>query len=102
MIEIDTLLAWGAAFKKVAAGEVIFHEELECRYYHQLVSGSIRWVNVNNEGREFLQEIISPGDCFGELPLFDDGTYAATAIADTNSVIIRLAKPLFLQLIKET
>jgi CRP-like cAMP-binding protein len=101
MIDIDILLAWGAAYKKVAEGEMIFQEGCECRFYHQLVTGKVRWVNINDEGKEFLQVVINAGECFGELPLFDDGTYAATAIADTDSVIIRLHKPSFLQLIKE-
>lgn len=101
MIDIDTLLTWGAAFKKVSAGEIIFLEESECRFYHQLVSGKVRWININDDGREFLQGVINPGECFGELPLFDDERYAATAIADTDSMIIRLDKATFLQLIKE-
>ncbi len=101
MIDIDTLLAWGAAYKKVAAGEVIFTEGSHCTFYHQLVQGKVRWVNINNEGKEFIQNFIEPGECFGEFPLFDDESYAAAAIADTNSVIIRLDKFTFNQILKE-
>ena len=39
--------------------------------------------------------------CFGELPLFDEETYAASAVADEDSVLLRLHKPVFNQLIKE-
>ena len=101
MIDIDLLLAWGAAYKKVSAGEMIFREGGNCSFYYQLVSGKVRWVNINDEGREFIQTIIEPGECFGELPIFDDEAYAASAIADEDSVIIRLHKITFLQLIKE-
>ena len=101
MIDIDTLLAWGAVYKKVAAGEVIFREGTQAQFYCQLVSGSVRWMNINEEGKEFLQVMIEPGECFGELPMFDDEPYAATAIADKDSVIIRLHRSTFLQLIKE-
>ena len=101
MIDIDLLLAWGATFKKVAKGEIIFLEGAACNFYYQLVSGQVRWVNVNEQGKEFIQTIIDPGECFGELPLFDDGCYVATAIADIDSVIIRLHKPVFDQLLKE-
>ena len=45
--------------------------------------------------------MIEPGECFGELPLFDDEPFAATAIANEGSVIIRLHRATFLQLIKE-
>ena len=58
-------------------------------------------MNVNEEGKEFIQTMVDPGECFGELPLFDDQPYAATAIADSNAMILRLHKSSFLQLIKE-
>ncbi|WP_460559107.1 Crp/Fnr family transcriptional regulator [Ferruginibacter profundus] len=101
MIDVDTLLAWGAAFKKLSANEVIFREGTTAQFYYQLVSGSIRWVNINDEGKEFLQVMIEPGECFGELPLFDDEPFAATAIADEDAVIIRLHRSTFHELIKE-
>ncbi len=100
IIDIETLLTCGGSFKKIASEEIIFHEGANSQYYYQLVSGSIRWVNINDEGREFLQIIIAPGESFGELPLFDGGVYAASAIANEDSVIIRLRHPLFLELIK--
>ncbi|MBH2004129.1 MAG: Crp/Fnr family transcriptional regulator [Sphingobacteriia bacterium] len=100
-IDINTLLAWGATYKKVAEGEIIFNEGGHCSFYHQLVSGSIRWMNINDEGKETLQVMIEPGESFGDLPLFDDGPYAATSVANEAAVIIRLNKTTFLQLLKE-
>lgn len=102
MLNIDTLVAWGANYKKVPAGGVIFQEGIHCSFYYQLVSGKVRWVNINDDGKEFIQTIIEPGECFGELPLFDDEPFAATAIADEDSVIIRLHRSVFHQLLKET
>lgn len=101
MIDIDILLALGATYKKVGAGEVIFQEGSACFFYHQLITGSVRWVNIDDDGNEFIQNMIEPGECFGEMPLFDDETFAATAIADTDSVIIRLHHSLFQQLMVE-
>lgn len=101
MINIDTLLAWGATYKKVSRGDIIFLEDCEARYYYQLVKGSVRWVNIDSEGKEFTQMIVEEGECFGEMPLFDDEAYAATTIANADSVVIRLPKHSFLQLIEE-
>lgn len=101
MIDIDLLLAWGATYKKVNESDIIFHECTNANFYHQLVSGRVRWANINDEGKEFLQVMIEPGECFGEFPLFDDQPYAATAIADTDSVMIRLHKSTFQQLLSE-
>jgi CRP-like cAMP-binding protein len=102
MIDIDTLLAWGAVYKKLAAAEFIFREGGECHFYYQLVSGSVRWININEDGREFIQSIVEPGESFGEFGLFDGSSYAASAVADKNSVVIRLHKNSFLKLLKES
>lgn len=101
MIDVDLLLAWGAAFKKVCAGEIIFKEGQACHFYYQLASGKVKWINIDDEGKECIHSIIEPGESFGELPLFDDEPYAANAIADTDSIVIRLHKPTFLELLKE-
>lgn len=101
VIDIDTLLAWGGVYKQVAPGNVIFTEGSECYYYHQVVSGLVRWVNIDEEGREYIQTLIEKGECFGEIPLFDNEPYAATAIAEENVIIIKLRKTTFVQLIKE-
>lgn len=100
-IDIDILLAWGAAYKKVSAGEIIFKEGTPSSFYYQLVSGKVRWVNIDDEGREFIQSIIEPDECFGEFPLFDDEPFAASAIANEDSVIIRLHRSSFNLLLKE-
>ncbi len=101
MIDIDVLLTWGATYKKVSSGEVVFREGTQCNFYHQLVTGNIKWVNIDDNGKEFLQSIVDPGECFGEMPLFDDGPFAATAIATEDAIIIRLHRPTFQQLIIE-
>lgn len=102
MIDIDLLLACGAAYKKVSAGEIIFQEGTACHFYYQLVSGIVRWVNVDEEGNEYIQTLIDPGECFGEIPLFDEGPYAATAIAEEDAVLIRLHRSSFTQLLKDS
>lgn len=101
MINIETLLNLGASFKKVSTNETIFLEDEECHFYYELISGSVRWVNINTEGKECIHEIINPGECFGEFPLFDNMPYAASAIANTDSELIRLSKDSFQQLLRD-
>ena len=101
MIDINLLLAWGATYKKVSSNETIFREGQLCNYYYQLISGNVRWINIDVEGRECIHSIVESGESFGEFPLFDDGPYAASAIAETESILIRLYKPSFLELLKE-
>jgi CRP/FNR family transcriptional regulator, cyclic AMP receptor protein len=100
-INTDTLLAWGATYKKLQSNEIIFLEGSQAHFYYQLISGSVRWININDEGKEFLQALIEPGESFGEMPLFDDCPYAATAITNEESIIIRLHISTFKQMMKE-
>ena len=101
MIDINLLLAWGATYKKVSSGETIFRDGQLCTYYYQLVSGTVRWINIDAEGRECIHSIVESGESFGEFPLFDDGPYAASAIAESECILIRLYKPTFIELLKE-
>ena len=101
MINTDLLLAWGASYKKLDEGEIIFNEGAHCQFYYQLVSGIVKWYNIDDNGKEFIQTIIEPGECFGEMPLFDDEPFAATAMAEEDIVLIRLHKSTFMQLVKE-
>ncbi len=101
MIDIELLQTLGATYKKVDAGDVIFIEGNRCNFYYQLVSGKIRWANFNEEGKEYLHMVVEPGECFGELPLFDGAPYAATAVADEDSLVIKLHQSTFHQLLQE-
>ena len=95
MISIDQLLEHGANFRSYQRREVIFSQGSVCKYYHQLVEGQVNWENLNHEGKKFTQYLVEPGDSFGELPLFDGEPYAAYALAEKDSVVIRLAKDTF-------
>lgn len=101
VIEPDLLLSYGATPDPVDEGEVIFNEGATPEYYYQLVSGSINWISKTEGGRHFLQEIILPGDTFGELGLFDQLPYAATSIANEKCIVMKLPVSKFHQLIKE-
>ncbi len=99
MIDTDLLLALGASYKKVSAGETIFREGTHALFYHQLVAGKVCWSNFKADGKEILQELIFPGESFGELPLFDGEPYACTATALTDCVLLRLGFTSFLKLL---
>lgn len=101
IIDPELLLVRGAVCKKFEKGEVIFEEGTEGRYYHQLIEGRVKWVNIDDTGREFVQKLVKEGESFGELPLLDGGPYVASAEADMVSYVWRLPKSSFLQLLKD-
>lgn len=101
MIDTRLLLSKGASYKKLLPEEILFSEGEHCEYYYQIVRGQLRWVNFNKEGDEYLQTLVEKGESIGELPLFDGGVYAATAIANKASQVLRLPRSKFLQLLVE-
>ena len=101
LIDQDLLLAWGATFHNLEKGQVLFCEDDPAHFYYQVVEGRIKMCNCNEEGKEFIQGMFEAGESFGEPPLFDGGFYPASAEADEDSVVIRLRKENFLQLLKE-
>ncbi|HMO33370.1 MAG TPA: Crp/Fnr family transcriptional regulator [Lacibacter sp.] len=101
IINPDLLLAWGATFRDLEKGKVLFCEGDTANFYYQVTEGKIKMCNCNEKGREFIQGIFQAGQSFGEPPLFDNSPYPASAVAETNASVIRLRKENFLQLIKE-
>lgn len=90
MLDPQLLLSFGAQFHTVEKGDALFWEGTTCQYYYQVHSGQFKWVNIGEDGKEFIQRIIEAGQCIGELPLFDGGAYAASAFAILKSEVIRL------------
>lgn len=101
MIPVDILLENGATYRKAEPGELIFNEGSIPTYYYQLVTGRVRWSNLLDDGREVLHKIVEPGDVFGEMPFFDGGVYAASAIADVACTLLRLRADRFKQILTD-
>lgn len=101
IIDPDILVDRGAVYKKYGKEEMIFEEGSQGKYYHQLAEGRVKWMNIDETGREFVQKMIREGESFGELPLLDDGPYVASAQTDCPSIVLRLPKADFLQLLRD-
>ncbi len=100
-IDIDLLYSCGAVAKKYKKHEVIFDEGEAANFYYQILDGSVRMYNSNEEGKEFTQGLFYAGDSFGEPPLFINETYPSKAIAIQDSTILKLSKDKFLKIIDE-
>jgi CRP/FNR family transcriptional regulator, cyclic AMP receptor protein len=101
MIEEKLLLDKGATLRKYKKDQSIFYEGDKAMYYFQIAEGSIKMVSVNDTGKEFIQGIFKAGDSFGEPVLIIDEPYPATAVANEDSIIIKLNKEFFLDILKE-
>jgi CRP-like cAMP-binding protein len=101
MIAETLLLQWGAGEKKYNKGEYLFSEGDQAMYYFQVKTGKIKMFNLNEDGKLFIQGIFEKGDSFGEPPIFADTAYPAGAVAEENSVVYRLNRKVFIDLLKE-
>lgn len=95
MIDQDLLFQWGAITKKVEAEEKIVEEDHPSFYYYQLLKGRLRAVNINEQGKEYLQYLVNPGETFAEIPLVIPSTFQITVVADIPSEIIKLPRDRF-------
>lgn len=100
-IDTDLLLSYGANCKKYAKGEILFYEGDEALFYYQIVEGSVKMYNSNDEGKEYTQGYFSEGQSFGEPPMFIDECYPASAMAFQDTEILKLHKDRFWKILDE-
>jgi len=73
-----------------AAGELLFQEGDTCAGLHIVASGRVRIYKSSSSGREQVLAIEGPGSTVAELPVFDGGSYPASAIALDDTEIVFL------------
>ncbi|HEY1904233.1 MAG TPA: Crp/Fnr family transcriptional regulator [Terracidiphilus sp.] len=96
----DEALSWLAArakLKRFASGELLFVSGESAAGLFVVVDGTIRAFLQNSEGREQVMHIDGAGATLGDVPVFDDGPYPASAIAQTDSELLFLGKPVIHQ-----
>ncbi|WP_345988528.1 Crp/Fnr family transcriptional regulator [Chryseobacterium sp. Chry.R1] len=101
MINEDLLLSYGAEVKNYKSGDTIFREGELALHYYQIIKGKIKLNNYREDGKEFIQNIFSDGNSFGESILFVDKPYPMNAESLTPSTVFKLSKSDFLILMKE-
>ena len=100
-IDLDLLFSWGAVAKKYKKNEVVFDEDEDAHFYYQIIDGTVRMYNSNDEGKEFTQGLFCKGESFGEPPLFIDLLYPSKAVCIQDCTIIKLSKDKFLKILDE-
>ncbi|OAB28201.1 cAMP-binding domain of CRP or a regulatory subunit of cAMP-dependent protein kinases [Flavobacterium fryxellicola] len=101
MIQIEMLEKYDAVRRLYKKSEIIFEKDNFATHYYQIISGTVKMNNFNDEGREFVQGFFYEKQCFGEPPLFLERTYPANAEAVEDSELICVSKANFLKLIAE-
>lgn len=71
-------------------GQWLFMEGDARRDVYCLVAGRIKISRLSRAGKEFILELVEPGEIFGESSLFEDGTHDADGIAFEDSRVVTL------------
>lgn len=85
-------LAECAVEHRLHAGEILFLSGDPARGLYVAVSGAMRAFRESDEGREQTIHVERAGATFAEVPVFDDGPYPSTVIAEEESVVLFLKK----------
>ena len=78
--------------RKLAKGEMLFLAGEKAAGLYVIASGVIRAFRVNSQGREQTIHTEREGATLADVPVFDDGTYPATAVAEEPSSVLFLDK----------
>lgn len=78
--------------KKLKKREDLFHEGEKGFAVYLCGEGSLQVYKTSPEGKDSVIKIIEPGELFGEVILFEDSVYPATATALTPSLVYILPK----------
>lgn len=78
--------------RSYAAGEQVFGEGEPCTGLFIVRTGNVRIYKNSPSGREQTLSIEGPGGTVAELPVFDGGTYPASAQAITDSTMVFVSK----------
>jgi len=78
--------------KHLGRGELLFSEGDACAGLFLVASGKIRIFKMSAGGREQVLAIEGPGSSFAELPVFDGGSYPASASAQEEAEVLFISR----------
>ncbi|MBI4743959.1 MAG: Crp/Fnr family transcriptional regulator [Actinobacteria bacterium] len=87
--------------RKLKKDTVVFHENDPANALYIIKSGSIKIFKISEDGREHIIEIFELGQIFGEVPVFDGGSYPATAMTLSETEIYIILKSDFENTVKK-
>lgn len=88
--------------RRADANQVLFLKSDPGDALFVLVEGRVRMVAQTEEGRQVVLNLIRPLDCFGELSLLDGSPRNATAVAETDCVMLVMSRMDFFDLLRSS
>jgi len=83
--------------KRLAAGEYAFWEGDPPDWFYLLAKGKIKVVKHSSSGKDFIIAFFEPGEIFGEVAVFENRPYPASAQAVIDSTALGIRREDFLK-----
>jgi len=99
IINENYLISAGAEQKTYRPGEIICNEGNRSLFYYQIIEGQVKLNNVTEDGKEFILNILSDGQGFGDALLFAEKPYPMNATAVSKCTVLRLCKENFFSML---
>lgn len=79
--------------------DFIFREDSPALFYFFIVEGTVKLNNYSDEGKKFIQDILSEDSSLGVSMLLLERPYPVNAIAMTDCVVLKIRRAVFIDLI---
>ena len=89
-------LAQLAIERSFASGEFVFWEEDAPEWFYMVATGRIKVLKHSSSGKEFIVAFFGPGEMFGEVAVFENKPYPATAQAAADTSVLGINRGNFL------
>ncbi len=78
--------------RRVDKGQMIFFESSPAEGFYVVAEGRVKIFKTAPDGREAVMHVMGPGETFGEVAVFQGGTFPAHAMAVENARVLFLPR----------
>lgn len=79
--------------------QVLYQEGKRPRFLYYIASGKVKTVKNNEDGKEYITNLMASGEFVGHIPIIEEKSYDDSAIAMEDSEILQVPKDDFLKII---
>lgn len=90
-----------ASMRCFPRGQAVVREGESCDYVYFVLTGHLKVVVSNEDGREVILSLLEQGELFGEMSMFGDQPRSASVVAVTSADLMMIAKGDFRLLMEE-
>lgn len=94
--EISNLAVY-ANMKKFSQGEYIFWQNDQPEWLYIITEGRVKIIKHSSSGKELIVAFFNPGEMFGEVAVFENKPYPASALAMEETVLLGIKRENFVQ-----